>query len=77
MLVIDKNDSSIDFLTKVEGLSNAGINRLKFNRFSDILIIVYDNSVIDLVKPDEIITMNQIRNFSNLIGGKTINGCYG
>lgn len=72
VLSIDKEDNSVDFLSTIEGLSNTGVDRIRYNRFSDILIIVYDNSVIDLVKPRGITTMNQIKNFTNLSGEKRI-----
>ena len=68
----DKEDGSVDFLSKVDGLSEVGIDIIKYNNFSDILLVIYDNSVIDLVKEDDIITMNQINNFNNFVGGKEI-----
>ena len=72
ILMIDKTENSVDFMSKVEGLSEVGVDNIKFNKFSDILIVVYENSVIDLVKPDEIITLNQIKNFGNFVGDKKI-----
>ncbi len=73
---VDKVDESVDFLSKVEGLSNVGIQLAKYNPGSQTLIIVYTNTVIDLVKPDGIITMNQIRNFNNIVGEKSINDIF-
>lgn len=72
IVALDKADNSVEFISKVEGLSEVGIDIIKYNPFSDILVIVYDNSVIDLLKSDEIITMNQIKNFSNFLGEKKI-----
>lgn len=72
ILSIEKEDMAVSFLSKVDGLSNVGIQTIKYNTFSDILVVIYTNSVIDLVKPDEIITMNQIANFDNFVGEKTI-----
>lgn len=68
----DKGDFSTDYLSAVDGLSNTGVRMIKYVPGSDILIIVYNNSVIDLVKPDEIFTLNQIRNFQGIVGEKTI-----
>lgn len=76
IVIIDKEEGAVDFMTSVEGLSNTGIDQIKYNRFSDILIVVYDNSVIDLVKPGDIITLNQIKNFTNLVGEKRINDIF-
>lgn len=68
----DKGDFSTDYLSTVDGLSNTGVRMIKYVPGSDILIIVYENSVIDLVKPNEIFTLNQIRNFQGIVGEKTI-----
>jgi len=76
VVIVDKEDDAVDFLTSVQGLSNTGIDQIKYNRFADVLIVVYDNSVIDLVKPGEIVTMNQIRNFTNLAGEKRIHDIF-
>lgn len=65
VLSIDKEESSVDFLSTVQGLSNTGIARIKYNRPGETLLVVYDNSVIDLVRDDGIASMNQIRNFNN------------
>jgi len=71
VLSLDKEESSVDFLTTVEGLSNTGIALIKYNRPGNTLLVVYENSVIDLVRDDGISSLNQIRNF-NSTGDKTI-----
>ena len=76
IITLDKEELSTQFISKVNGLSNAGINLIKYNLFSDILIVVYSNSVFDLVKPDEVITMNQIKNFENISGDKSVNNIF-
>ena len=72
VLLLDKAERSTDFLTTVEGLSNTGIRLIQYNKQSNILIVVYNNSTIDLVKEKEIITLNQIRNFQGIVGEKVI-----
>ncbi len=76
VIVRDKEEASLDFLTKVQGLSGTDIERIKYIPQSDILMVVYDNSVIDLVKPDRVSTLNQIRNFRNFIGNKDIHDIF-
>lgn len=76
LLALDKSDLSTEFITKVDGLSNAGIDIVKYHPGSDVLAVVYSNSVIDLVKRNEIVTLNQIRNFTNLPGQKKVNGVF-
>lgn len=69
---IDKAEGAVDFLSKVEGLSNTGIRVMQYVEGSDILAIVYRNAVIDLIGAEGVSTMNQIENFSNFTGEKRI-----
>ncbi len=71
---VDKGDRTPRFITRVEGLSDAGIARLGFNRATRSLLIVYQNSNIDLWQADNgatrnvpVIALNQ-----QLIGDKRI-----
>lgn len=78
IMVLDKEELSTRFITSIEGLSNTGIRTIKFNRGSNILIIIYNNSVIDLYDNErgDVITLNQIKNFLNIPGDKTINDIF-
>ena len=72
IIYIDKQDNSIQTLDKLKGLSGVGIERIKYNQANDILMIAYSNSIIDLVKPTEIITLSDIQRFNNISGDKRI-----
>ena len=77
LVQLDKTEFAPRFLSKIDGLSNVGIRLIKYNAMSDILMVVYDNSVIDLIPfqdgaPGRITTMNQIKNFKNISGEKVI-----
>ncbi len=73
ILTLDKTENALDLITKVEGLSNSGIELIRYNAGSKTLVVVYDNSVIDLVRDNgKVLTLNQIANFSNIVGKKTI-----
>ena len=72
LMFIDKEDNSIRTLDKVKGLSGVGIERIKHTGASDVLLVAYQNSVIDLVKPTEIITLFDIKENSNITGDRTI-----
>ena len=77
IMEVDKEEQSLDFITRVEGLSNVGIEMIRYNRQGQVLIIVYENTVIDLLYDDgSIVTLNQIRNFDNFSGEKVINSLY-
>jgi len=70
IFTIDKEDESIEYISKVEGLSETGISAIEYDNFNDQLIIVYDNSVIDIVKDDEIIGIFDISDNNNFVDRK-------
>ena len=76
IMVLDKEELSTRFLATTEGLSNTGIRFIRYNQGSDILIIVYENSVIDLYDNGTVTTLNQIKNFLNIPGDKAINDIF-
>ena len=48
---INKNEiDDVMFMSKVEGLTDVGIRRIRYDEFNDQLIVVYDNSNIDILK---------------------------
>jgi len=76
ILIYDKDDGSQDFLSKVEGLAEANIQDLLYDSQNEILVIAYGNSVIDLVTQDEIISITDIRDKTDLQGDKQIYDMY-
>jgi len=72
LMYINKEDNSIKTIDKIKGLSGVGLERIKHTGASDILIVAYANSVIDLVKPTEIITLFDIKENSNISGDRKI-----
>ncbi len=73
VLALDKVDFATQFLSKVNRLSNVGIERIQYNTLSDILVVVYTDGVIDLLKSEGTVSLNAIKNFNNIIGEKRIN----
>jgi hypothetical protein len=73
LLILDKEDLSASFLSKVEGLSDTGIDLIEYDQFNDQLIIVYSNSNIDIVKNGEVINESAVRDNANIIGSRKIN----
>lgn len=49
---LNKNDNSVELFNKVTGLSDAGIQRINFNKHNNTLLIAYSNSNMDLVLAD-------------------------
>jgi sugar lactone lactonase YvrE len=71
---IDKTDRSSNFITKVEGLSDVGINLIRYNQDAKALIISYTNSNMDLYFPADgsVLNLPFIQKNPNLIGDKKI-----
>ncbi|MEO6038415.1 MAG: hypothetical protein ABIQ93_08380, partial [Saprospiraceae bacterium] len=71
---IDKVDRSPRFITKVEGLSDAGMNLIRYNRETGIIIVAYDNSNLDLYRPADgtVVNLPFIKKNVNIIGDKKI-----
>lgn len=71
---IDKADRSPRFITKVEGLSDVGINLLRYNAAADVLLIAYTNSNLDLYQPSDgsVINLPFIFKNLNILGDKKI-----
>ncbi len=75
---INKADRSPRFITKVEGLSDVGMNLLRYNRETDILLVAYANSNLDLyhLKDGTVVNLPFIKKNVNIIGDKKIYAVY-
>ena len=71
LFYLDKDDLSITTLTRTEGLAGGRIALLRYHRPTETLIIVYENSIIDLLRDGRFFTLGQIDNF-NFSGDKRI-----
>ena len=72
LFTIEKEDFAVDFLSKVEGLSDVGINKIKYNQATNVLVVIYNNSNIDLIKPEGIINLNDIPKNTSIVGDRTV-----
>ena len=72
---IGKEDNSLEFLTKVEGLSDILMSILKYAPEHETLIASYANSNIDLIKPDGIVNLPDMKNF-DIVGDRAIYNIY-
>ncbi|THH39434.1 type IX secretion system anionic LPS delivery protein PorZ [Neolewinella litorea] len=68
---LDKEDLSIRPLTRTDGLAGGQIDLIKYHPPTETLIIVYENSTIDLYRRGQFSTLRQIDNF-NFSGDKRI-----
>jgi len=73
IISIDKEDDSVNFLSKVEGLSDICVDRMAYDVLNDQLIVVYLNSNIDIIKDDEVFNVKDIKINTNIVGDRRIN----
>jgi len=71
ILVVDKHDKSLEKWSKINGLSEVGVQTLHADR-KGRLIIVYKNANIDVIKDYKVHNIRDILN-KQLTGSKTIN----
>ena len=71
-LPLKKEDFAVNFITKVDGLTDVGINKIKYNNSLDALLVIYNNSNIDLIKQDEIVNFKDIQTNGSIVGDRTV-----
>lgn len=73
VFIYDETDNSVEKINKIHGLSDVGIKFIRENPYNNRLLVVYENSNIDVIKSD-----NSINNYSDLFrknfsGKKNVN----
>ncbi|PPK85165.1 two component regulator with propeller domain [Neolewinella xylanilytica] len=68
---LDKEDLSFTPLTRTDGLAGGRINIVEYHQPTETLVIIYENSTIDLLHEGRFSTLPQIDNF-NFSGDKRI-----
>ena len=71
----DKEDNSVTRITKIQGLSDIGINCVAYNTSTKTLVIAYSDANIDLIQNNAIINISDIYR-KTILGNKTINSIY-
>lgn len=71
---VDKAERSPKFITKVQGLSDIGMNLVRYNALTENLLIVYANSNMDLYRPADgtVVNLPFIKKNQNIIGDKKV-----
>jgi ligand-binding sensor domain-containing protein len=71
LFYINKEDNTVNRMSKVTGLSDIGINQIAYDQDSRITIITYENCNIDLIRNNQIINISDIKR-KEIIGNKLI-----
>lgn len=74
MLELDKAERSPKFISRVEGLSDVGMQLIRYNAATETVVMAYTNSNIDLYRTTDgsVVNLPFIRKNINLIGDKKI-----
>ncbi|MBT8219579.1 MAG: hypothetical protein KJP00_07135 [Bacteroidia bacterium] len=72
IMILEKSDGSVSFLSKENGLSDSNIKLIKHSPYRNSLVVVYANSNLDLIKDGQVINLNFIKTNSNLSGDRSI-----
>ena len=73
LVKINKSDNTHEFITKIQGLNDLNIQRVKYHRDENALLIAYANSNIDLMTADGIYNFREIIDNKKILGNKNIN----
>ena len=72
LFYVDKQDNTINRISKITGLSDVDVNQVAYSKELDITIVLYKNCNIDLLKTNEIINISDIKR-KEITGNKKIN----
>jgi len=72
LFYINKEDNTINRMSKVTGLSDVGIKHVAYSKELEITVITYENCNIDLIQNNQIINISDIKR-KEIIGNKLIN----
>ncbi|MFY9153880.1 MAG: hypothetical protein WAO52_17805 [Prolixibacteraceae bacterium] len=72
LFTYNKTDNSIQKMSGINGLSDAGVERTAYSKENDLLLIAYQNANIDLLFGNEIVNLSDIKR-KQLAASKTIN----
>ena len=72
MFFYDKSDNSVERFSKVDGLTDAGITQLAYDKTTKCIIVVYENSNIDIIQNDKVYNIPDIK-IRSIEGSKMIN----
>ncbi len=72
LFILDRQDNSLSFLSKVNGLSDVEISAIKYSSEYKTLVIAYKNANLDLITENGIVNISDIKR-KNIFGNKTIN----
>ncbi|MFH1936793.1 MAG: T9SS type A sorting domain-containing protein [Bacteroidota bacterium] len=71
----DKEDNSVQRMSKINGLSDIGITTIDYNKETKTVVLTYSNANIDLISNLMVTNISDIKR-KQILGNKTINSIY-
>lgn len=75
MFSYNLDDNSIKRITKINGLSDIGISKIAYSGEHEMLVVLYENSNIDLITPSDIFNIPDIK-IKTITGDKSLNNLH-
>ena len=72
---LDREDNSVQRMTKINGLSDIGITAIEYNDQTGTIVLTYANANIDLINNFMVTNISDIKR-KQILGNKTINSIY-
>jgi len=72
---VDKDDNSVQRISKINGLSDIGISCIRYNQATNTVVLSYANANIDLIRDFNVTNISDIKR-KQILGNKTINSIY-
>jgi len=72
---LDRDDNSVQRMTKINGLSDIGITAIEYNDQTGTIVLTYSNANIDLINNYMVTNISDIKR-KQILGNKTINSIY-
>ena len=75
IFILDRDDNSVQRMTKINGLSDIGITAIEYNDQTGTVVLTYSNANIDLINNLIVTNISDIKR-KQILGNKTINSIY-
>ena len=75
LFFFEQEDNSVFRINKINGLSDIGINLIRYSSEYQTLLVAYTDANIDLLKNQTVVNISDIKR-SSILGNKTINHVY-
>ena len=76
IFIYDISEAEITKRSKLNGLSDIGVNAIAYNKENDVFVVGYKTANIDLISGSSIVNMGDIKRASGYTGLKRINAVY-